>query len=403
MNLGVGRRRHGGRNENLVEPLHDMGHGRGGGRVTFGSRYTASYGVFRGFKHKVAASMEKDEPLPRESPMLQGDAKKPLQHSTQIDTVRYPNEHARTPKTSDPVRFVGASNSPDGIASQNHSPASQSPHRKRPQGPRAAPTDRIKLKSDSRNFQGIRHSEELSLPQRSADRLENIQAARCTTTEIRRSDPTTPSYRGSHGIVCDTSRLLNAEDASTAGLTRPRESMNKSRLRQSSQSDGYPDCTPQQDWMRIVENTTFTANVQADATDVATEHTPTDDITRTKSVLRLLDRLRIVVSRADGKLQKLAILSNLGIWQRVMEMVLHVFSTLHHASPALHVLRSTNARPSEYGKALRDFCRAIVYLLVLLSLLQLVAHAVRIVFMVLTALAWPFKLVWIILRWVASG
>lgn len=402
MDLGVGRRRHGGRNENLVEPLHDLG---GGARLTFGSKYGPNHGVFQDFRHRIAASMGKDEPLRKESPAgpaLQGDANQSLRHRTQIDTVRRPNEHARTSTTLDPVRFVGASNSPDGMGSQCRSSASQSPHRKRPQGPRAAPTDRIKLKSDSGRFQGIRHSEDFSLSQTSADPLENTEATRCPTIEIRRSDPTTSSYRGSRGMDCDTSRLFNKGDASTAGLTRPRGSMNESRLHRSShnQSDEDPACSQQRDGMKIVENTILAATVEADA---ATDHAPTNDLMRTRSVLRLLDGLRIVVSRADRKLQKLAVLSDLGIWQRVMEMVLHVFSTLHHASPALHVLRSTNARPSEYGKALRDFCRAIIYLLVLLSLLQLVAHAVRIVFMVLAALAWPFKVTWFVFKWVASG
>ena len=391
--------RPGGRNGNLVEPPHDMDHGLGGARVTFGSRYGPSYGGFQGFKHKIAATIGKDNPLQKE---LQGDVNKSLRHRTQIDTVRHPNEYARTSMTADPVRFAGAANSPDGIASQDRSLVSQSPHRKRPQGPRAAPTDRMKLKSDNRQFQAIRHSEQLSPSQTSADPLENIQAARCPITEIRRSDPTTSSYRGSPSVDCDSSRSLNKEDASTAGLTRPHESINKSRLRQPSQSDGYPGCT-QQDGMKIDENTTINAKSEADAADAAADHTSANDLMHSKVVLRTLDGLRTVISGADRKLQKLAVLSDLGIWRRVMEMILHVFSTLHHASPALQVLRSTNARPSEYGKALRDFCRAIIYLLVLLSLLQLVAHAVRIVFMVLAVLAWPFKLTWLVLNWAASG
>ena len=418
MNHGVGRHRHDGRNEKSVEPLHDMGYGQGGARVTFGSRQGPGYGVFKGFKHKIAASMGKDELLWKESPVLQGDARKALRHRTQIDAVRHPNEDARTSTTSDPVRFFGASNLPDGIASQGRSSASQSPHRIRPQGPRAAPTDRLKFKPDDRNFQEIRHSEELSPSQTSADPLENAQATSPLLTEIRRSDPTTSSYRGSRGMDCDPSRWINKENGSTAGHTRPRESTNKSRLHQSSQSDKYPDCTKKQDGIKIVENTTVAATVEADEAaeaaeadeaeeadeaDAATDHVPTTDLMRTKSVLRLLEFLRTVVSSADRKLQKLSVLSDFGIWQRVMEMILHVFLTLHHASPALHVLRSTNARPSEYGKALRDFCRAIIYLLVLLSLLQLVAHAVRIVFMVLAALVLPFKLTWFVLKWVASA
>ncbi|CAF9934046.1 MAG: hypothetical protein HETSPECPRED_009086 [Heterodermia speciosa] len=400
MNPGVRSRRHDGRDENLVEPLHD-GHGPGGTRITFGSRY--SHSIFRGFKHEPAASMKIDDPLRRESPVPNVDAKKSLRHGPQIDTVRHPNERARTSTTSDPVRFVSTWDSPDGIASQCDSPPPQPSYRKRPQGPRAAPADRIKLKSDDKYFQQTRHSNELSPSRTSADPPEYIQAARCPTTEVRRSELTTSSYRGSRGTDLNITRLFTKEDASTAELTRPREVMNKSGLHQSGQSDRYPACTQQQDGMKIVENTTFTAPVEAEAADAATDHAPTKDPMRTKSVLRLLGGLRTVVSRAEQKLQKLAVLSDLGIWQRVMEMVLHVFSTLHHASPALHVLRSTNARPSEYGKALKDFCRAIIYLLVLLSLLQLVAHAVRIVFMVVAALAWPFRLIWFVLKWVGSG
>ena len=397
MSLGFERRRHIGPNENLVEPLH---YGSGGARVPFGSRHGSGYGVFQDFKHKIAASMRKDEPWRRKSPTLQGDAKNSLRNRTQSAVVGHPNERIRTSTNSDPARFFGASSLSDDMASQGCSRASPSPHMKKPRGPRALPTDRIMLKSDPGHSQAIRHSEEFALPQTSTEPLQNSQATRCPITEIRRSKPTAPSYRGSSGMGCDTSHLFDKEDESTVGLTRPCGILNKSRLHQSSKSDGHAGYSQQQAGMKIVENINLTATVEADA---ATDHASTNDLMRTKSVLRMLDGLKVVIFRVDRKLPNLAVLSDLGIWRRVMEMILHVFSTLHHASPALQVLRSTNARPSEYGKALRDFCRAIVYLLVLLSLLQLVAHAVRIVFMVLNALAWPIRLMWFVLSWVAAG
>ena len=128
------------------------------------------------------------------------------------------------------------------------------------------------------------------------------------------------------------------------------------------------------------------------------------DLTRTKSILQRLDGIVTVFSRADQNIQTISSTPYVKwVGLRLVEMVIHVFTTLHHASPALRVLRSPNARIGEYSSALRDFSRAIVYLLVLLNLLLLGARAIRFVVQVLTALAFPVRLLCLASRWALNG
>lgn len=124
----------------------------------------------------------------------------------------------------------------------------------------------------------------------------------------------------------------------------------------------------------------------------------------TLSTFPRLAELSSLFSAADQKIQRVSPFVNLTwIRQRVLVMVIHVFTTLRYASPALQVLKSSNASIGDYCKALRDFCRAIVYMLVLLNLLLCVMRAIRLIFSILAAIVWPIKLLWLVSRWVLHG
>jgi len=89
------------------------------------------------------------------------------------------------------------------------------------------------------------------------------------------------------------------------------------------------------------------------------------------------------------------------IQTRMMEMISHVFATLHHASPALRVLRSPEtAKIEEYARALRQVFLAGIYLLVLLNLVALFAKALRFVIRIAALIGWPVKALWLILSWI---
>lgn len=89
------------------------------------------------------------------------------------------------------------------------------------------------------------------------------------------------------------------------------------------------------------------------------------------------------------------------IQERLIEMLNHVFTTLHHASPALQILRSPeNVRIEEYAKALKSVFLAGLYIIVLLNILALVARAVRFVLRILAIVGWPARMLWLSFRWV---
>ena len=89
------------------------------------------------------------------------------------------------------------------------------------------------------------------------------------------------------------------------------------------------------------------------------------------------------------------------VHERLLEMISHVFTTLHHASPALKVLRSPeNAQFGEYARALKSIFLAGLYFLVLLNIIALFARAVRVVFKMIAVVGWPVKVLWSLARWV---
>lgn len=80
------------------------------------------------------------------------------------------------------------------------------------------------------------------------------------------------------------------------------------------------------------------------------------------------------------------------IQTRLVEMLCHVFTTLHHASSALQVLKSSKtAKIDEYARALRQMFLASIYLLVLLNLVALFGKVLRFVIKIAALIEWSIK------------
>ena len=122
---------------------------------------------------------------------------------------------------------------------------------------------------------------------------------------------------------------------------------------------------------------------------------PSCDLTRTKSVFRRIDSMTTLFSHLPD---------TRWVTERLLEMVGHVYTTLHHASPALQVLRSPqNARIDKYARALKQVFLAGVYLLVLLNLVVLLARAVQFIFRIVAVVGWPVRVLWLTIRWALRG
>ena len=412
MGRGTGYLSNGGQRENLATPLHEVSNDPDGARYIRNSFYPTR-GAFHDLTRKLAASVSKDKPSGRrssskQSPLgdtsglsFQGLSSRDPQNQTQPDTTHhlYRQIRASTPDFATDVR-------------QAHSPVIKSPPchltiaRSRPRGPRAAPVQ-VKLALE-KDYQEIRHNKQprgrLNLRQSALDPPQDCQPASYCGGAAQRNEPDTSARCRSSYADRSSTRSHSKKPLTTSNVTRPESETGSCSPHQEIQSERLArhshDNGP---GLNIPRDVSSDAAGNISNVDASAIERPGKDLMLARTLLQWLASIKTIFSSADEKLQRLAILSELGIWQRVIEMVLHVFTTLHHASPAFQVLRSKNARAGEYGKAMKDFSRAIVYLLVLLSLLQLVTQAARIIFIVVAALAWPFRMVWVVSRWVMAG
>ncbi|MCJ1470801.1 hypothetical protein MMC07_009448 [Pseudocyphellaria aurata] len=87
------------------------------------------------------------------------------------------------------------------------------------------------------------------------------------------------------------------------------------------------------------------------------------------------------------------------IQRRLRKMILHVLLTLHTSSPALEVLRMPNAKMGEYLDALKDVARAVLYLLVFLSIFMVVGKVFRLAAAAINLLWLPLRIVLLVARW----
>lgn len=403
MGRGHGYLSNGGQQENLDQNV---------ARDVRKSFYPAR-GVFHDLTIKLAARMNKDEPSRKGSSLKQSSSEDTVVMSFQGSSSRVPRNRTQPDKINDLYTTIEASTS-DSARNfrQIHSPAIRSPAcqltitRSRPQGPRAAPgQSKLTLEKDYREFCNNKQLRDTpNLPQSALDPQASGKAASCSGGAVQRKEPVISArYRSSY-TDCNNTRLHSQKaPAASNVMSTDSETRSRSPHREiESERLGIP-CRDKDPGLDIDRDMSSSAAGNIGNVDAAASKSPRRDFILTRTILQWLTSIKTIFSGADEKLQKLAILSEFGIWQRVIEMVLHVFQTLHHASPALQVLRSTNARAGEYGKALKDFSRAIVYLLVLLSLLQLVTQTVRIILLILAALAWPFRMVWVVSRWVTVG
>lgn len=412
MGRGAGYQSNGGQRENLATSLREVSHDQNAGKHIRNSLYPTR-GAFHDLTRKLAASVSKDKPSRRRSSLKQSPPEDISAMSFQGLSSRDPQNQTQPDTTHDLYRQNRAS-TPDIArnARQVHSPVIKSPachltiERSRPRGPRAAPVQ-VKLALEKDCLE-IRHNKQprgaLNLRQSVFEQPENRQAASYCGEAIQRNETDTSARCRSSYADRSSANLHSKKHSTTSNVMRTESETSSDSPHQEIQSEGLTRGSRDNDpGLNIAGDVSSDAAGNIGDVDAAAIQRPGRDRMLTRTLTQWLASIKTIFSGADEKLQRLAILSELGIWQRVIEMVVHVFTTLHHASPAFQVLRSTNARAGEYGKAMKDFSRAIVYLLVLLSLLQLVTQAVRIIVITVAALAWPFKMVWVVLRWVMVG
>ena len=423
-----------GSNLNLVELLDDGGNGQNPARgessreykiprKAVGSKSSPRYEVFQGLKDKVAASMSKNRmqwkgstraQLLNEDPVTNPFLAVPPKSTTdgtqadQLYRLNKPTERSEPPASVrlsqclPRIHLLHPSHLAK-VESSYRRPAHLLPHNlQKPQGPRAAPVDRIAsdFKEAHQRPRMQRQEGKTNIPQTSAKRHEDRQFARDLDVEVKGDGATISSCH-----ICACAKCIHARAHGEGKRSVPsvgetvkdadeliQESGNEERSNCNQKVDQGADIAEERETSLAVKPGIVVHDVQG------------SNLTRTKSMLQRLDRMITIFSRADQNIQTISTTPYVKwVGLRLVEMIIHVFTTLNHASPALRVLRSPNARVGEYGSALRDFFRAIVYLVVLLNVLLLVARAVRFVVQVLTALALPVRLLCLASRWAFTG
>ncbi|SLM40791.1 Protein of unknown function DUF2418 [Lasallia pustulata] len=108
---------------------------------------------------------------------------------------------------------------------------------------------------------------------------------------------------------------------------------------------------------------------------------------------------------AVGEMEKTFDVSSAARWMstRLFGMAQHILVTLHPTSPALEMLRTTDARVADYMHAVRALVLAGVYLLALVHIIMTVGNAVRVSMTVLVCAWWPVQAALVVVRWLALG
>ena len=386
------------------------------GKNVIETQHDPTYGLFQGLKRRAETSMGKDRMRQRASQEAQSvNDDERVKIRVQGNSSKSPLDRTRTDRVSDQNTPIPATtlSTPVGSVQRSHvnkdepihcrPRTSQLPDLQRPRGPRPGPADYKASTSDEHQqlVQSKRYNANITISQTPAHSFESCQPTKCSNTATRGLSSTTYPRHERSCAIYNNPKLSTKETVCDAGVTRQRRRIRTDKVFQGNQRERGFSCSQQYaEEIKIAEES---SNVPTHEVDSTVSEKAGRDLTRAEPMLQRLKGLKVAWFRADQKLPKIAAVSDLGIWQRVIEMIVHVFTTLHHSSLALQVLRSKNARAGEYGKALRDFWRAIVYLLVLLSLLQLVVQGFRVVFNLLAVLAWPVKLMWIVSRWVCIG
>lgn len=126
-----------------------------------------------------------------------------------------------------------------------------------------------------------------------------------------------------------------------------------------------------------------------------------ETLARRRSVLRKAADMKLWLFAVEGWLHASAKWEY--ILQRLKDMVCHIHSTLHHASPAITVLRTPNVRAQDYLIAAKDIALAAVYLLILLNIFMVVRRVLLMVSKVVCVMWHPLRLGFVVLRWCVVG
>ena len=388
-------------------------------RKALGSKSSPRYEVLQVLKDKIAASMSKQRTQQKGATRAQlldedhvtnpslGVPAKPPPERTQPDQLCDWDNATKCSMSPSSMR-LGQNLPRIQLLHPSHFASAEStyrrpthllpPHLQRPQGPRAAPVDRIvyDAKGPHQRPRMQRQGGKTSVPRTTANQVKERKNAKSFDTEVKGDGAMTPSH---HTCLCaECTNPRSAGKASQSARSFRENGKGTNELIEGSGSEERSDFTQKlNDEAEVADESKTSSPAEAGA---VVHDGPGSDLARTKSMLQRLDGIATILSRADRKMQALPALPHVKwVAQRLLEMVVHVFTTLNHASPALQVLRSPNPGVGEYGSALRDFFRAIVYLLVLLNVLLVVARAVRFIIQVLTALALPIRLLWVASRW----
>ncbi|KAL8828056.1 MAG: hypothetical protein Q9191_002811 [Dirinaria sp. TL-2023a] len=420
---------------NLVKPLNELSNEQNPvrskpspeykiPRKAVGSKSSARLEVFQGLKDKIVASMSKERMHQKGSTRAQLLNEDPFTNPFLGLTSKSTPEQIRSDQLCDRDNSTKCSVPPESMRLSQNLPRTQflhpshfanvestyrrpahllPPHLQRPQGPRAAPIDRIGPKAKEAHQRPRMHRQhgDTSVPRMNVDEVDEHEITTRFDPKVKGDGAILPSCRTCTCANCIDSRSPIKTYQSTRSAGESGEG--RSELIEGNGSEERSEITQKFNEKAEVANENKSPPTVIKAGTVV-HGVPGSGLARTKSMLHRLDGLSTLLSRADRKIHALPALPHVKwVGQRLLEMVIHVFTTLNHASPALQVLRSPNAGVGEYGSALRDFFRAIVYLLVLLNVLLVIARAVRFIIQLFTALALPIRLLWAASRWAFMG
>ena len=126
--------------------------------------------------------------------------------------------------------------------------------------------------------------------------------------------------------------------------------------------------------------------------------TQEETLARKRSVLRKAADMKLLLYAAEAWVEPLAKLDF--IWQLLHQMICHIMSTLHPASPALTTLRTANVTTRDRFRAMKNIALAAGYLLVLLNSFMIVRRVLGFVSKVLYC---PVQTILVIIGWFMLG
>lgn len=106
-------------------------------------------------------------------------------------------------------------------------------------------------------------------------------------------------------------------------------------------------------------------------------------------------------SKAECSFTSLFKIEYISKW--LLHMIRHTISTLHHSSPAMQIIGTSNPMVGEYIRAMISVLLAVLYLLVLLNILIALGKIVKLMMKTLWLIWFPIKVVVLLLKWCSFG